>query len=248
MKFIPCDKCKNEVTPGFFYNGKALVPCECRKEWQRKTSLLWKLREANILQSEEDFIWEYSLSKNYMGENKGVFSLLEAYLQKPETFFSFNYYLHGEALTQKTTIAKWVGKVIVEKYTDSVYYITMEDLLNKVSNLKKEKEQVEEIKSLEAKKLLIIDDAFDTKRLIIFKNSFHLTAFYNFILQRTQQAGKSTMFVAPCPIDKISEEHFSNSIKNILMHKNTIILQCKDNINREKAFIDLNAVFASRQR
>jgi len=246
MKFEPCEKCKNNKIPGYIEVNSVLRECECRTAWKMKSSLLWELKEANLLSSEKDLLWDYSLSM-YKGANENI-QKLHKIMESKELFKFYNYYFWGQPNTQKTTIAKWMGKIAIKDFKLSTYYMSMNALVELLGVIKKDKEHYEKINKIKNIDVLIIDDAFDAKKIVLFSNNFQLIYFNNFLQERLQNESTVTIFASSAEPSKINTNHFGMEIPNILLKRKTIIIPCTDNINRENAFIDINSIFSNKTR
>ena len=127
-KFVPCRICARKEGPqaGYYYvekEGKTFIKeCSCHKRWEESQLLARRLKEANLWDS------DYKID-NYVGEisKDDAYALVQYIESFKEKFHNKMLYMYGHNSTQKTTLAQWVGKSLVEKGF-TVYYTLMESL------------------------------------------------------------------------------------------------------------------------
>lgn len=217
-KFIPCRTCaqKSGPQPGYYYvdvKGTTFIrECSCHKKWAEKQRISRKLREANLWDN------EYSLD-NYVGKrSKDDAYILREYIHNfKEKYSDKMVYMYGLNSCQKTTLAQWVGKSLVER-NFSVYYTLMESLsialtpdFNAESTTKQDLVQ----KALDAD-LLIVDEAFDKSKLTLYKSGYQIPFIDRFIRERFEINKKAIIFISNKKPSEIEEQGFGLSLQSLI--------------------------------
>jgi DNA replication protein DnaC len=218
-KFIPCITCasKDGPQPGYYYveqEGRTFIKeCSCHKRWDEEQRIARKLRQANIWNT------PYSLD-NYVGErSREDARLLQVFIDNfTEKFSDKMIYMYGLNSCQKTTLAMWVGRSLIQK-DFSVYYTLMESLsialtpdFNNESEAKKEIVQ----KALDAD-LLIVDEAFDRSKLTLYKSGYQIPFIDRFIRERFEINKKAIIFISNKKPSEIEEQGFGLSLQSLIM-------------------------------
>lgn len=221
-KFIPCRKCakKKGPSPGFFYvqNKDQLYvsECSCHKEWVERENRNRKLKEANLWDS------EYSIS-NYVGNKSQEDALaLKTYIDNfEEKFKDKMIYMYGLNSCQKTTLAMWVGKSLLDK-DFSVYYTLMESLsVALLPDFNAEKVQMAEKEKIIDKAmnsdLLIIDESFDKSKLTLYKSGYQIPFIDRFIRERFELKNKAIIFISNKKPEEIESQGFGQSLQSLIV-------------------------------
>jgi hypothetical protein len=221
-KFIPCRKCNNKnghYPEGYIItkdeNGNEYVKeCLCHIEWAKREHLLIQYQKAN---GNTQF-FDYDIDKDYQSANNDtVVTWIKKYIeyfQKSERTRSAICYWAGTNNTQKTTIAYYVLKQLLEKnYKAS--YILMNTLNKLLMYADRDEEKQLEIETLSDIDLLIIDEAFDLNKLTIYKSGYQIPFLDTFIRNRINK-NKGIIFISNEPIDYINKEKFGVSLIDLL--------------------------------
>lgn len=218
VKFVPCRTCALKEGPqaGYYYvevEGKTFIKeCSCHKRWEEEQKVSRRLKEANLWDS------DYSID-DYVGEvsKEDALALVQYINDFKEKFHNKMLYMYGYNSTQKTTLAQWVGKSLVEKGF-SVYYTLMESLsvaltpdFNDDSEVKKELVK----KALEAD-LLIVDEAFDKSKLTLYKSGYQIPFIDRFIRERFEINKKAIIFISNKEPTQIEEQGFGLSLESLI--------------------------------
>lgn len=207
-EFIPCNKCSN----GYIINVKDGVAkkCSCLKLFQQKSKINIELERANIKDFNltfEDYVGKKSCSNIYK---------LKQYCEKNELKTNSHLYFYGSNGTQKTTVAK----IILKEYIlqgKSAKFILMSDLLDILTDVFSSSPTREsELEHLRNVDILVIDDAFDNKKVTMYKSGYQLSFIDRFIRTRIEVIKKNTIFTSNVAINDIVKNGFTSDIENLL--------------------------------
>ena len=220
--FIPCRKCSNKPgpKPGFIFSEKdnynIIIECSCHIAWKKKLEINNKLELACLNP-------DYSFSDYKGNKSKEEF---EAFKKFANDYQKFNYktmvYLWGNNGCQKTSMAQALGKTLIEKGF-SVQYTLMNTLLNNlVTDFNEETSSSKDafIKRCLDVDLLIIDEAFDSKKVTMYKSGYQIPFLDAFIRNRFEINKKSILFISNVAPKDIDENVFGTSLQN-LINRNT---------------------------
>lgn len=223
-QFIPCRNCprKDKEGPtdtlGYYYDTvdgyQVIKECQCHKKWRKEAELALTLYNSDI-QSDYNF-----------SDYKGTKSLLDLLCirniaENPDKFiYNKMIYLYGPNGTQKTTMCQCLGKELILKGY-SVQYILMDKLIKSlVSDFNRSEEAQTEINFLIKRCLecdfLIIDEAFDLKKITIYNSGYQIPYLDNFLRTRFDINKKSIIFIsnrAPHEIGEIPSQRLNEPIK-----------------------------------
>ena len=202
QEFVQCRSCpriKNGgPEPGYYYkkeNGYTfLVECDCHKRWREAQAL------ENILQL-SNLTYECTFD-NYVG-SKSLKDLecLKSVAKNPDFFKDKKMiYLWGPNGCQKTSMVQALGKELVAKgYT--VQYTLMSSLITNLVSDFSESESAKEKKEYFINRcmdcdFLIVDEAFDLKKMTMYASGYQIPYLDTFIRTRFEINGKSIIFVS----------------------------------------------------
>jgi len=178
--------------------------CECHKKWSKNKELLKKFEKSGF----QSNLFDYKIT-SYLGNksDKNIVRLTRYWdrIKEPEIKASFLYF-YGKPGTQKTTVATYVGKKILEAGL-SCKYIQMNDLVLKLHKANTDQGIKEEIEYLENSHIIIIDEAFTNR-------SQWGGYFENFIKTRIIK-GKGIIFISNTPINMISQ-YYGDNIQDLI--------------------------------
>jgi DNA replication protein DnaC len=120
--------------------------------------------------------------------------------------------------TQKTTSASILGKELMEKGY-SVKFILMSDLTRMLANDAFEDDYDERRNSFLKCDFLIIDDAFDTKKVTVYKSGYQISFLDTFLRKRLEVLKKATCFTSNFSLDNLNEETFGTSLVRLLQRQ-----------------------------
>lgn len=230
-KFKSCDKCKK----GFLIEtddneDEVAIPCLCLIKYKKKELLRLNLFKSSISYD----ILEYNID-SYIGElSLDHIKKLKNFVKDFELKFKhINLYLWSKKnSTQKTTVAKWIAKSLIEKNL-SVEFILMNNLVkylqivsfeNKEDKFDKIKEIVNQCYTVD---FLIIDDSFDINKVTLYKSKYQLSFLDSFLRERLEQYRKSTCFTSNVPINEIGK-NFGKSIEKLVERNIVLPMEFKD--------------------
>jgi DNA replication protein DnaC len=207
-KFIPCNKCDD----GFFYDGDYAIKCECLKKYQKEETIKYIKSIAGI----KDFNLDFD---SYKGKDlQNNISKLKLYCSKLTSDFKngTHLYLTGKNGTQKTTCAKIIISKAIEQGLTAKFVI-MKKLVDILTDSFSENPQrTQELYSLKNVDLLVIDDAFDKKKVVLYKSGYQVPFIDNFLRERLETERLNTIFTSNVFIDNISENGFGDDIQNLI--------------------------------
>jgi DNA replication protein DnaC len=227
--FIPCPECTKKDTPGYISTGNTSVECECLQRYNSYVKLVKYLKSAGI----PDKYTEYSIS-DYIGE-KSIKSVkqVEEVADCIEKFVKsgFQLYLSGPANTQKTSIACYIARRAAMEGL-SIQYTTLPLLVQLFRSVDFSKD-FNEITDLKAKldtikksDLLVIDDAFDIRKLYLTKNTaYYITVLEDFFKGRSN-GNRSQIYISNKKRDSIDSK-FGESIR-IFLNRDCLELDFQD--------------------
>lgn len=225
-EFIPCRTCptrdpsKASFMPGYYYEEvdgyKCLRECTCHIRWRENRELKRKLIASNLV-ADYDF-------DGYKGSES--IEDVNALKEFVKHFDKYNYrtmlYIYGKNGTQKTSMVMAAGKELVSQGY-KVQYVLMNNLLTSLLTDFDKKDQEEKdlfIKRCEDCDLLIIDEAFDKEKSVIYKSGYQVPFLDNFLRERFEINKKSVLFVSNHQPSEITTQGFSGSLQN-LVERNT---------------------------
>lgn len=262
-KFIQCRNCpykeKGGPQPGYYYSTyegvQVVVECDCHKKWVEDSKLEAKFLNSNV-------VADYSFD-NYCGyQSRDSVDCLRKVANNPEKFtYKKMIYMYGPNGTQKTSMAQALGKeLIIKGYT--VQYTLMQELITNLvtdfsdSLTTKEKKEYFINKCMDCD-FLIIDEAFDLSKVLIYSSGYQIPYLDTFIRNRFDINKKSIIFISnkkPCDIAKvpparpneIQKEGFGISLQS-LVERNTkqSFLEFYDSWNDNVNQIDPKGIFKS---
>lgn len=236
-KFVPCGICNNgyvriKTKSGF----EGLARCQCRIQYEERIFEEMKLYEANIPKS----IMGYSID-SYIGPDKnGNIPKLKKFVEQfKEKFLNKILYMHGDIGTQKTTLACWIGRELLKKGV-SVKYTLMNKLM-----IDLQEERFDENTKIEPYykcDCLIIDRAFDSKQLTLYKSGYQIPFIDTFLRHRIDMDQKCIIFVSNVPYTEISSHGFGYDIEDLIIRKvkpYNMALQFDDHYSLKEKITDL---------
>jgi len=214
VKFVSCGACSQ----GFIYSvneyGEGIAKeCDCHKKWYAETILNYKIEQANL----PLFIKDYSIEQ-YAGSRSSIDMLnrIKLYVEKfKEKYHSYHLYLWSkENSTQKTTVASWIGKELLAKGF-SVKFVLMNDLIKLIMQAMYDDTFIEQIESYASCDYLIIDEAFDARKVTVYRSGYQIPFLDSFLRKRMTIQSKATCFTSNISIDEIGKT-FDTSIENLM--------------------------------
>lgn len=244
QKFIPCRTCKDGPRPGFLYverNGvKFAKECSCHIEYNKERLLKVKAKQGNVWIEEKALVYNwnsYSGSKSLASVNK-----LKLYVDNFDKIIPSIVYMYGPSWCQKTTLAQHVGLNMIRK-GKSVIYLEMSSLMKDISNFESDNLVLESYKKCD---LLIIDDAFNKEKNIMYKSGYQLPNLFLFFKERMDVYRKNTLIVSDILPSEIKDNGFGESIENFI-RKNTemrkTVLTFEDNYFSTSKDYNLEGLF-----
>jgi len=124
-------------------------------------------------------------------------------------------YFQGPNGTQKTFMAK---ALLTESIKNgmSCRFILMNELLSKLTDIY-EKDYGNLLDQYYSCDLLVIDDTFDPKKVLIFKSGYQIPYMITFLKKRMEQLQGNIVFTSTVPIARIDDSKFSPDIKDMLV-------------------------------
>jgi DNA replication protein DnaC len=214
-EFKPCHRCKsrNGLPNGFYYKTtiqnnieyKLVKECDCHKKWSKEKELYLKFIKSGF---QENF-YNYDI-KSYLGTNSiSNIKRFQKYIEgisNPDIRSSILYF-YGINGTQKSTIANWIGKQIIQSNYDCKY-ILMNPLIKLLHSANMDEEKREELRKYEECDIIILDEAFTQKS----QWGGYLD---NFIKERIINR-KGIIFISNYAPAMITEHGFDKSIRDLV--------------------------------
>jgi len=142
---------------------------------------------------------------------------LKKYINEFETKYkSIHLYFWSRANgTQKTTMASLLAKELA-LIGNSVEFILMSDLSKLLTKEGFEDGANDEISRYLNVDFLIIDDAFDSKKITVYKSGYQVPFIDTFLRKRLETKRKATCFTANVSLSDIDENVFGISLKKLM--------------------------------
>lgn len=224
-EFVACGNCSR----GYIYDrdnetGELVAKrCSCLTEWlaSRKQQIL--LEKSGL---PAGFL-HYTID-DYKGKdeanNVGKLKLYVA--QFEEKFRNLSLYLWSEVNgTQKTTVAKWILGQVIEKGF-SARFVNMNELVEKLIKNYFDGSYQDEIDHARDVDLLVVDDAFDSQKVNLWKSGYQLSYIDTFFRVRLEQHERATIFTANVDPSQI-HDIYNQSIGNLIL-RNVVDFEFKD--------------------
>lgn len=240
MNFKPFKQCracprlkKSGPANGYYYDyidGKLMtVECDCHKKWVKENNLIKKYIESKV---DIDLDWD-----SYRGKrSRSSLDKLKIISNNPENAVSqAMFYLYGPNSCQKTSMAKVLGKKLIES-GKSVFFTTMNEAINNIKPDFNEKNEdriaqknniLDKITNCD---FLIIDESFDRDKFNVARSGYEISFLDTFLRTRFETNHKSIMFISNKSPEEIESQGFGTSIQS-LIERNTqyTLLRFEDN-------------------
>jgi DNA replication protein DnaC len=219
--FIPCTICED----GYIYLASGVKKCDCLREYQRNIILESRLNKSGI----PLYMKDYSITQ-YIGSNSiENIHKLKKYVNKfKEKYHNISLYLWSYInSTQKTTVAQWLGKELLEKNI-SVGFTSMNSLVVLLQDAYYNKEgEKERVADLLSKDFLILDESFDKEKVIIWGEKYQKNFLDNFLRTRLETFQKPICFTSNISVNDVSEI-WGNHIQALLTRHVPDVMEFKD--------------------
>ena len=240
MKFIPCEKCRNNsegLPPGYYWaspDKKLAAECECHYQWeiQSQGEKLFKHYGFNA----KDWNYDHSsyVGTKSLADKNRLMNYILQFEENPEVR-KLLVYMYGPNGTQKTSLANFVGKSLILKGF-VVRYILMNNLIKDLQDMEFNEDAKAKIEKLNEADLLIIDEAMDKSKLTLYKSGYQQSFIDTFVRDRIQAKNKGILFISNVHPDKIAEQGLSVSIQDFIQREckiNHTLLTFEDNYVNE---------------
>lgn len=195
------------------FNEEVLVPTEEWLEYKKLKFLELRLKEANI----PLHIINYNPNSQYIGlKSLDLVKKVNKYVDFfEEKFCNKCLYFYGPSGTQKTTVAQWIAKKIIEKGL-KVSYVTMNNLLSVLTqeNFSEESKRIIEI--YKQSDLLILDRAFDKSQVTVYASGYQLSFLDSFLRERLEVSQKAIILISNNPLEDISKHKFNEDLQDLI--------------------------------
>lgn len=226
-KYIPCSRCEN----GWIIDKETeeATKCKCLKHYQAIVNDTLLIQQANLPSQ----VSNYDITQ-YVGEDKaGNLLKLSKYIEQFNIKFKkISLYIFGKSNTQKTTTIVWLGTQVAMKGF-CTKYVLMNNLVKKLVASERNEELQKEIEEYGTADLLIVDESWDTQKVLIYASQFQLNFIDSFFRQRFNDK-KATIFISNIELDDIDNK-FGESLKS-LVKRECFPLEFTDNISIKDNF------------
>jgi hypothetical protein len=131
--------------------------------------------------------------------------------------------------TQKSTVARWIGRQLIKGGLTS-HMVLMSDLAVALTRKGFEDEDGWLLERLDAVDLLIVDDAFDPKKITLYKSGYQLPFLDTFLRRRLEGLKKGICFTSNVPVTEIGSI-FGQSIQALVKRSAPDPMEFNDEIN-----------------
>jgi len=172
---------------------------------------------------------DWDLTRYRGDDTPGNIPLLQRFLTEFDSRFkSAHLYMWSKYnSTQKTTTAKILAKTLALQ-GKSVWVLTMGELVQKLKNQDFHEPDADLIRTLSMVDFLVIDDAFDVRKVTLYKSGYQLSFLDTFLRKRLEGNRLSTCFTSNYAVGELTEV-FGCSLK-ALVERNTRQLEFNDHV------------------
>lgn len=190
-----------------------LVPSSEWLEYQRVRTLEIELQKSGI----PLHVIDYDIPTDYIG-NKSLEQVNKCvkYVQHFEDkFYNKCLYFYGDSGTQKTTVAQWIAKKLIET-KKTVKYVTMNSLVKDLTQEQFSDEAKERLDCIRNTDLIIMDRAFDKSQVTLYNSGYQLSFLDSFLRDRIEIQQKAIIIISNNPISDISKHKFNADIQDLI--------------------------------
>lgn len=236
--FEPCGKCND----GWVIDDseEAAEKCDCLIVYQAQMTSRIKREKAGIADHERSVNDLHLKDASLLLKLKHYSDNLTLKMAK-----GCHLYFHGHNNSSKTYSAKSVLYDACAKGLDCKFII-MGDLVDLISDGFANDEKKKEIDSILSCSLLVIDDAFDKDKILIYKSGYQLSFLDRFLRRRIESLGLNTIFTSNVPIEEIESNGFSYDIQNLIERSVKLrggLMEFKDTFVSEEHDIDIKSIW-----
>jgi DNA polymerase III delta prime subunit len=241
--FEPCLKCDR----GYLPSGEAITKCSCLVKHEEILRLLIGLEMSNLITSNSskesvNQIIAYDI-KQYLGKDKAqIISKVKKYIAHfSEKYSSLNLFFSGNPGTQKTTVAKFIAKSLLQK-NKKCYYVLASPLIQTISNAERVEEEKAKLDYITNCDLLIIDD-FSEDQIVTFQSGWQRKNLFPWLKYRLETIKKATIFISNKTIDNLGD-YFEGAIQDVIAREvpdKTMIFEDKYSQLSEK--VDISKIW-----
>ncbi len=213
-QFTACRKCANLKGPkaGFYYKGDYVVECECHQKYREELLVSLRAKNASVWQTPPDITKSYKGTKSLKSRDN-----FTRYIEQFKKFQDKCVYMYGPNGTQKTSIAMWGAKKLLQQGW-KVQYILMYRLLELLTSRFEAQQQAGiELNFLKKSDLLIIDEAFTKDKVLLYKSGYQLPFLDSFLRERIDLQKKGTLFISNKHSSEIEQEGFGKSLQDLIV-------------------------------
>lgn len=194
-EFCSCRKCQN----GWVINEDEAEKCVCLKKYQEEVENELLVETSNLPQQIKD----YSIDKYIGADELKNLPKLDKYVKEfKEKYSKVHLFIYGSNSTQKTTVMSWVAREIA-KEGSSVHYCLMNEIVKDLMNEQFDEKVKIKIDKYYESNLLLIDEAFDLKKLQLYASGYQISFIDEFLRTRLERHKKSTIFISNVEIEDI---------------------------------------------
>jgi len=214
--FSPCEKCVD----GWIINKSEgmTTKCECWNTYQKELRLKVSMEKTNIplvFSSESDLtIFDYSIEEHYKGSDReDNLKKINKFIKDFHLYKKRNLFFSGAVGTQKSTLARFIGKELTKKKY-SVYYTLADTMIKELISADREDILKDKWKKITNYDLLIIDEMSEDK-ITTYQSGWQNTFLLPFLKNRIEMVRKSVIFISNNPIDNIGT-YFEGAIQDLI--------------------------------
>jgi len=205
---------------GFIQKKDCVEKCDIYSLYQDAQALKFLLKSNGFPKSTFTSKFE-----DYKGDDEeGNLLFLREYINSFSEE-SDNIYFYGDSDTQKSTIARTVGKELLKKKF-SCKYILADELVRLLAREEREDEIRDYIDKLITVDFLIIDD-FEKSKMVLYESGWQLKFIYPFLKRRIDIIQKPILIISNFEIKKI-EKDFDYSTYSLINREINKSMQFKD--------------------
>lgn len=230
-EFKSCGRCRD----GYLFrrdknDEEFATPCPCRITYEKDELLRLNLYKSGISYDVINYDINSYVGNLSLDHVKKLKKFVKEF--KPKFKCVNLYFWSKKNSTQKTTLAKWIARSLLEKGL-TTRFILMDTLIKYLQTISFD-DGSEKVRIIKTKidqccnvDFLIIDDSFDLNKITLYKSKYQLPFLDSFLRERLEQYKKSTCFTSNVPIEKIGD-NFGISIEKLVERNIILPMQFKD--------------------
>lgn len=188
-------------------DGDLAVETDAYAAYRQDQELREKLSLANVLEVDRPYVGEDAR------QNMPKLRLYSERFEKKYRGVSL-YLWSRQNGTQKSTVARWLARSLIRQGR-TAHFVLMGALTRALTRRGFDDEDEWLLDTVASVDFLVIDDAFDPKKVTLYKSGYQLPFLDEFLRQRLEVDRRATCFTSNVPIDEI-DNLFGPSLRSLV--------------------------------